>query len=64
MFVADPTIELYALVFEIVWKNKEANDAFWPAYWESPEGQAFSAQWNEVVKRTTGTELWNVKEWR
>ena len=59
-----PNISPNALVFEIVWEHKEANDEFWPTYWQSPEGQAFSAQWDEVVEKTTGTELWNMVEWR
>ena len=62
--VYTPNISPNALVFEMVWENKEAHDTFWPAYWGSPEGQAFYAQWDEVVERSTGTELWNVKEWR
>ena len=62
--VYTPNFSPNVLVFDDNWENQEAHDKFWELYWKSSESKAFFTQWNEFVERSTGTELWNVKEWR
>jgi len=64
MRVYTPNISPNVLVFEEDWESKEAHEKFWATYPTSPEGQAALAQFDELVERSTATELWNVAEWR
>jgi hypothetical protein len=65
MRVYTPDIAPNVLVFEMVSESAEAHDQFWAAYdRDSPQGTAFWKKWGEVSERSTGTDRWNLAEWR
>jgi hypothetical protein len=60
-----PKIGPNVLVYEEVWENAEAHDAFWNAYDStSSEVAPFWAKWGELTKRSVGVDCWDVAEWR
>ena len=63
--VYTPNISPHVLVYEEVWENAAAHDAFWNAYdGTSPEAAPFWTKWNEVIERSVSDDRWNVAEWR
>jgi hypothetical protein len=66
--VYTPSISPNVLFFDTVYEDEAAHRAFWDAYnadsRNSPKGKAFWAKWGEATERSTGTERWNVVEWR
>jgi quinol monooxygenase YgiN len=63
--VYTPEISPNVLVYEEIWENAPAHDAYWNAYDStSPEAAPFWTKWDEVIERSVGTDCWNVAEWR
>jgi quinol monooxygenase YgiN len=63
--VYTPNISPNVLVYEEVWEDGAAHDAFWGAYdRNAPEVAPFWTKWREMTERSAGTERWNVAEWR
>ena len=67
----DTTFRMYTpqyspnvLVFEETWESMEEHDKYWANLNAAPESEAMWDKWYEIVKRNTGTEVWNLREWR
>jgi quinol monooxygenase YgiN len=53
-----------ALVFEETWESAEEHEQYWADLNAAPESAAMWDKWYEIVERSSGTELWNLREWR
>jgi quinol monooxygenase YgiN len=63
--VYTPNIGPNVLIYEEVWEDAAAHDAFWGTYdRNAPEVAPFWAKWGDVTERSIGSERWNVAEWR
>jgi hypothetical protein len=61
--VYTPMLSPNVLVFEEVWESQEEHEEFWAELNAAPESAAMWDKWYELVERSTGTELWNVRQW-
>ncbi len=52
------------LVFEMTSESIEAHEKWWDEFNASPAADAIYAKWDELVKMSIGTEVWNVAEFR
>jgi hypothetical protein len=52
------------LVFEEVWSTVEAHNQWWDGYRQTPGHDAFFATWDQIVERSTSSDVWEVAEWR
>ena len=62
--VYTPGISPNLLVVEETWESVEEHDKFWAEYRSTPEFAAFWEEWNELIERWVGTEIWNLTEWK
>jgi hypothetical protein len=52
------------LVFEEAWESREEHEEWWAVLNAAPESTTMWDNFYEIVERSTGTELWNLREWR
>jgi hypothetical protein len=52
------------LVFEEVWASVQEKEEYWADLNAASESAAMWDRWYEIVERNTGTELWDLREWR
>ena len=62
--VYTPRFSPNQLVFEMTSESIEAHEQWWAEFNASPEAAAIWEAWDELVKRSIGTEVWEVTEFR
>jgi hypothetical protein len=62
--VYTPRYSPNVLVYEETWETEEEHDQYWADLRAAPETPAMWDEFYSIVERSTGTELWNVREWR
>jgi hypothetical protein len=62
--VYTPSFSPNVLIFEEAWESQEEHEEWWAALNAAPESTTMWDNWYEIVERSTGTELWNLREWR
>jgi hypothetical protein len=50
------------VVYELEVENLTELDAYWAAWWSSPETAAFMEKWNALVVSGGGSEIWTLVE--
>lgn len=62
--VYTPGFSPNVLVYEETWESQEEHDKWWGEFRAAPETAAIWDEWYSLVKKSAGSELWHVKEWR
>ena len=62
--VYTPRYSPNVLVYEETWESEEAHAKYWEDLNASPGAAAMWDGWFEIAEKSTGTEVWNVREWR
>jgi quinol monooxygenase YgiN len=52
------------LVFEEAWETEQEHDKYWVDLNAAPETAAMWDRLFTIVENSTGTELWDLREWR